>query len=175
MKASMSGPHGRSGYQLLHGRHRPRSPKSLATENQNDNENQRSPRDCRQSGGAPGQADASSPQAWQCRSAGDCTQPGAERTPSAPAKHRSNATGIVGLPTGEMTMRPLTEYERMVFDFMARRDYTRGHVTKLEATEAAYEAALTDEAKAAAEAEREDVIDRAVDRYEDWATDWATD
>ena len=56
-----------------------------------------------------------------------------------------------------LSFRPLTAYEAMVFEFMSRSPYTRGHI-------AALKAADTPEAY-------EDVIQRAVDRYEDWASD----
>jgi hypothetical protein len=54
-------------------------------------------------------------------------------------------------------LRPLTDYEGMVFAFLARSEYTRGHLVAL--------------ATATTEAEYEDVIARAVERYEDWASD----
>jgi hypothetical protein len=78
-------------------------------------------------------------------------------------------------------MRQLTDHEMMVFDFMARRDYTRGHAERLHAVEAAWwetfvEAGpngefcpFTAEALAKIEAEREEIIERAVERYADGA------
>ena len=53
--------------------------------------------------------------------------------------------------------RELTEYEKMIMAFMARSDYTRGHVTAL--------------ANADTSERFEEVLQRAVDRYEDWASD----
>jgi hypothetical protein len=54
-------------------------------------------------------------------------------------------------------LRPLNEYESMVFAFMARRPYTRCHNLALD--------------RATTQEDRDDVIQRAIDRYEDWATD----
>lgn len=79
--------------------------------------------------------------------------------------------------------RPLTAYERRIFEFMDARDYTRGHVESLHAVEAHLDeiraeagpngplCPITQQMLGRVEAHREEIIRRAVERYEDWASD----
>lgn len=80
-------------------------------------------------------------------------------------------------------LRTLTAYESKIFDFMAAREYTRGHEVQLQVIQSAYSETeaeagpngkfceFTQKVLGKIASEYEEVIQRAVDRYEDWASD----